>query len=122
MICLHCQKALRGRTDKKFCDDGCRNNYNNKTKASTNNFIRNVNNALSRNRRIMAGILGEHDNTITSADELVLAGFQFRYFTHTSELRTGTTFCCYDHGYHFLENGEEVLLQRLDNGYQKKLG
>lgn len=70
----------------------------------------------------MAGILGDNDITITSADELVFAGFQFRFFTHTSELRNGTAFYCYDHGYQFMENGEEVMLQRLEPGRQKKLG
>jgi hypothetical protein len=27
--CLACNKTLRGRADKKFCDDYCRSNYNN---------------------------------------------------------------------------------------------
>ena len=27
--CLSCGKLLKGRVDKKFCDDYCRNNYNN---------------------------------------------------------------------------------------------
>jgi len=29
--CLHCDHVLKGRTDKKFCDDYCRNTYNNPT-------------------------------------------------------------------------------------------
>ncbi|MFA6947300.1 MAG: DUF2116 family Zn-ribbon domain-containing protein, partial [Pedobacter sp.] len=28
--CLDCGAALRGRTDKKFCDDQCRSNFNNR--------------------------------------------------------------------------------------------
>jgi len=31
--CLACGKILKGRVDKKFCDDYCRNNYNNLQKA-----------------------------------------------------------------------------------------
>ena len=27
--CLQCDKVIRGRIDKKFCDDWCRNNFNN---------------------------------------------------------------------------------------------
>jgi len=27
--CRHCSKPVKGRTDKKFCSDGCRNAYNN---------------------------------------------------------------------------------------------
>ena len=51
--CLQCGKTLRGRADKKFCDDYCRNNYNNQLKANTNNYVRNINNALGKNRRIL---------------------------------------------------------------------
>ena len=32
-VCLACGKPLKGRIDKKFCDDYCRNNYNNQQKA-----------------------------------------------------------------------------------------
>jgi hypothetical protein len=42
--CLACDKPLKGRTDKKFCDDYCRNNYNNQLKAAKNNVVRNINN------------------------------------------------------------------------------
>ena len=51
--CLNCEKTLKGRTDKKFCDDYCRNSYNNQLKASKNNLVRNINNALGKNRRIL---------------------------------------------------------------------
>lgn len=27
--CLWCEKVINGRSDKKYCDDSCRNNYNN---------------------------------------------------------------------------------------------
>jgi len=27
--CLHCNHIIRGRADKKFCDDSCRSAYNN---------------------------------------------------------------------------------------------
>ena len=28
--CLSCSKPVKGRTDKKFCDDYCRNSYHNR--------------------------------------------------------------------------------------------
>ena len=30
--CKHCGNAVHGRLDKQFCDDQCRNTYNNKAK------------------------------------------------------------------------------------------
>ncbi len=31
-ICNHCGKAVRGRTDKKFCHLSCKNSYHNSTR------------------------------------------------------------------------------------------
>ena len=53
--CLACGKPLKGRIDKKFCDDYCRNNYNNqqKAKGSHSSYVRNINNTLLKNRKIL---------------------------------------------------------------------
>jgi predicted nucleic acid-binding Zn ribbon protein len=51
--CLECERPVFGRADKKFCSDGCHNAYNNKNKAAATNYIRNVNNLLAKNRRIL---------------------------------------------------------------------
>ena len=53
--CLLCQKTIRGRSDKKFCNDYCRNVYNNQNKSIQNNLVRNINNALGKNRKILEG-------------------------------------------------------------------
>ena len=41
--CLTCGTELRGRTDKKFCDDYCRSAYNNKMGPRSSLYVRNVN-------------------------------------------------------------------------------
>ncbi len=46
--CLECEEAIKGREDKKFCSDGCRNAYNNKINKDSTNFMRNVNNKLRK--------------------------------------------------------------------------
>ena len=38
--CVACGKAVKGRSDKKFCDDYCRNVYNNDLKSDSNNYVR----------------------------------------------------------------------------------
>ena len=44
MKCLQCDKPLlAGRSDKKFCNDYCRQAYNNKRKEAENREIRNIN-------------------------------------------------------------------------------
>jgi predicted nucleic acid-binding Zn ribbon protein len=112
--CQACGKAVRGRTDKKFCDDYCRNNFNNQMKGDDNNLVRNINNALRRNRRILAEMLpnGEEMGK-ASRDRLLQLGFNFTYLTHTYVNRKGNVYSfCYDHGYLPLENNLFLLVRR----------
>ena len=101
--CQSCGKPLKGRIDKKFCDDYCRNNYNNHRKAHGNGagYIRRINSILSKNRNVLESILAAGEATAKANKEKLLSlGFQFRYFTHSYTTKTGKTYCyCYDYGY-----------------------
>jgi hypothetical protein len=91
-LCLFCEKPLKGRSDKKFCDDYCRAAYNNDLKSAANNNIRNVNNALGKNRRILESLLPEGEATAkASRDKLIEKGFQFKYHTHLYHTKTDKT-------------------------------
>ncbi|MBS1737904.1 MAG: hypothetical protein JSS98_15075, partial [Bacteroidetes bacterium] len=77
--CLACDKPLKGRSDKKFCDDYCRSAYNNELKSVINNQMRNINNALGKNRRILEELLPENEETAkTTKEKLVQKGFLFK--------------------------------------------
>jgi Uncharacterized protein containing a Zn-ribbon (DUF2116) len=104
--CLVCGKALKGRSDKKFCDDYCRSSYNNDLKSAANNYIRNVNNALGKNRRILESLLpATEEMAKANKEKLQRLGFQFKYFTHTYTNKKGTIYYyCYEYGYLPLEN------------------
>jgi hypothetical protein len=115
--CLQCKKTLRGRSDKKFCDDYCRNNYNNTLKAHTNNYMRNINNALSKNRRILEELLPASEKLVkTTKQKLIHSGFQFKYITHTYTNKKGDTyFFCYDFGYLPLDNDWFLIVKRKED-------
>ena len=115
-LCGNCSKPLRGRTDKKFCDDYCRNNDNNQLKSNTINLVRNINNALGKNRRILESVFtnGE-DIAKTTKSKLLQKGFQFRYITHTYTNKKGNVyFFCYDLGYLPLESDWYLLVKRKE--------
>lgn len=116
-LCQACNKPVKGRTDKKFCDDYCRNNFNNQLKADSNNQVRNINNALGKNRRILEGIIGEGEEMAkTSKEKLLEKGFQFKYITHSYTNKKGNTyFFCYDHGYLSLENDGYLIVKRNED-------
>ncbi|MFI5129420.1 MAG: hypothetical protein ACHQFX_05490 [Chitinophagales bacterium] len=114
--CLTCGKPLKGRADKRFCDDYCRNTYNNQLKSTSNNLVRNINNALGKNRRILESILPEGEETAkANKEKLQRMGFQFKYITHTYVTKTGKTyFYCYEYGYLPLENDWYLIVKRKE--------
>ncbi|MEO8770492.1 MAG: hypothetical protein ABI402_10420 [Ferruginibacter sp.] len=115
-FCLTCSKPVKGRTDKKFCDDYCRNNYNNHLKADCNNMVRNINHALGKNRRILESMIPEKEEMgKVSKEKLLQEGFQFKYVTHIYKNKKGSTYhFCYDHGYLLLENDWYLIVRRRE--------
>jgi hypothetical protein len=118
--CLACDNVLKGRADKKYCDDFCRNTYNNDLKViENNNYIRNINNALKSNRRILKEMLDNvapEEKLTLAKPRLVQAGFNFKYITHTyTNKKENMYFFCYDYGYMHLE-GDRCLIVRRREG------
>ena len=113
--CLDCGEILRGRTDKKFCSDQCRNNYNNKLNRDTNNFVRNVHGLLRKNRRILADLYSEGKVRVHK-DALFALGYNFNFFTHIIETSHGKKFhYCFEYGY--CETEEDFLELKQNSQY-----
>ena len=115
-LCLNCNKPVKGRTDKKFCDDFCRNNYNNQLKSNTINLVRNINNSLGKNRRILENLfMAGEEMAKTTRNKLLQKGFQFKYITHTYTNKKGNIyFFCYDIGYLPLDSDWYLLVKRKE--------
>lgn len=112
--CQSCGKSIQGRADKKFCDDYCRNNFNNQLNSDTNNFVRNVINSLRKNRRILEELIPEKEETgKTSKEKLTQKGFQFQYLTESYTTKKGDVYIyCFEYGYRFLENDWVMVVRR----------
>lgn len=110
--CLECGDKIVGRIDKKFCSDGCRNAFNNKVNKDSKNLIRNTNNRLRKNYRILE-TLNPEQKTRTSRAKLIEAGFDFNYFTSIYTTKVGTVYYfVYDQGYLSLEGDYYALVKR----------
>jgi hypothetical protein len=98
--CHCCAQVLHGRLDKKFCDEGCRNNFNNQQNSVQNKEIRIINRVLKRNRAILLAFLAlEKKQTKVDRECLLLEGFNFRYMTHQGVDLDGQLYqICYDVG------------------------
>lgn len=104
-VCLECGETLQGRADKKFCDDQCRSNYNNKVNNSNVAEVRSINSILRRNRRILGSLISNDCKVKIPKGSLQEKGFNFRYYTHTYTTQKGNIYkLCYDYAYLPLEN------------------
>lgn len=110
--CLECGDEFKGRADKKFCSDDCRSAYNNRLNSDSNNFMRNINNILRKNRRIL-GELNPKGKAKVHRDKLIEKGFKFSYFTNLYQTKNGNTYhFCYDQGYLELDGDFYALVVR----------
>ena len=112
--CEECGSKLIGRLDKKFCSDQCRSSFNNKLNSVANKFIRNINNILRKNRRILID-LNPTGKVKVHRDKLVEQGFNFNYFTNVYRTKKGNVYYfCYDYGYLMLDSGHCSLVIRQE--------
>ena len=110
--CPECGDKIIGRADKKFCSDACRNAHNNTLNKDNKNLVRNINNRLRKNYRILEA-LNTSDKTKTTKEKLLRLGFSFEYFTGIYTTKTGSVYYyLYDQGYLPLENDYYLLVKR----------
>ncbi len=112
--CKECGKPLVGRIDKKFCNDQCRFQYNNKKKRVHEAAILNINQQLRKNRTIIKS-LNPVGKTTVRRSLLKNMGFSFDFFTHLYRTEKGTTYYFnYDYGYTLIEDEKIVLVTYQD--------
>jgi hypothetical protein len=78
--------------------------------------VRNINNALVKNRRILQSILGPEEMAKATKEKMLSLGFIFKYGTHTFSNKKGNVyFFCYEYGYLPLENDWYLIVKRKDD-------
>ena len=110
--CQECGEKVVGRIDKKFCSDYCRNTYNNKVNKESKNLIRNINNRLRKNYKVLTE-LNPSGKTKVTRNKLYDRGFDFQLFTSIYTTKAGKNYYyVYDQGYLALENEYYLLIKR----------
>jgi hypothetical protein len=111
--CLECGEKIIGRSDKKFCNDGCRNAYNNQHNKDSSNLMRNVNNKLRKNHRVLSEQRYTEGKAKTTRNKLFSEGFDFDYFTTLKIYKNGAEYrFVYDIGYKLLEDDWILLVRK----------
>ena len=110
--CIECGDKIIGRADKKFCNDGCRNAYNNKQNKDSTNMMRNVHNRLRKNYRILSELNFKEGKTQTTTEKLISDGFDFEFFTNFKLYKNGSEYrYIYDIGYKLLEENRLLVVK-----------
>ena len=111
--CLECGDKIIGRSDKKFCNDGCRNAYNNSNNKDSSNLMRNINNKLRKNHRVLSEQKFVEGKAKTTRNKLTSEGFDFEYFTNLKIYKNGAEYrFVYDIGYKLLEEDWILLVRK----------
>ena len=111
-ICLECGDKIIGRSDKKFCSDACRNAFNNKQNKTTTNLMRNINNKLRKNYRILSENNTDGKTKLTRS-KMEDAGFDFDYITQIITYKNGSQyFFIYDKVYKILDKEWKLIVDR----------
>ena len=106
--CKSCQKELKGRIDKIYCDEYCKSAFNyKKSQLAEDNFFTKVNKQLKLNRRILKDFNKAGKATVRK-EILLEEGFNPKFFTHYWKNQKGEVYLfCFEFG--FLEKKEKNL-------------
>ncbi|HLW15055.1 MAG TPA: hypothetical protein VKX30_06120 [Flavobacteriaceae bacterium] len=108
--CLECGMRLLGRLDKRFCNDSCRNTFNNAKNRVKNALIKRTNTQLRKNYQILTKY-NTTDKTTVAKQTLSLEGFNFELFTSIYITKANKTYYfVYDQGYLPIHDGKRYLL------------
>lgn len=98
-VCIECGKNLNGRSDKKFCDDGCRNTHHNRLNNIQPSTVRQINSILRKNRKIIRHLLPKTGEVKIPEQSLELMGFNFDYCTNVQLVEDKVVHYCYEFSY-----------------------
>ena len=107
--CVFCGRELVGRSDKRFCDDACRNNYGYQRNKSGNVAINRVNKSLLHNRNVLKSI-AKCGRKVVKRQFLVEKDFDFEVITGIYKTYKDQEYMMlYDYAYKYV-NDEDVLV------------
>ena len=94
--CLTCSKKLTGRSDKKYCNDACKNEFHNQQSVRTPAIEKLQLTTARKNRNILSQFEASGKAEIERA-ELELCGFSFEGLTGVKFLdQENFLLCCFD--------------------------
>lgn len=114
--CQFCKKIVKGRADKKFCDDQCRSSYHYQSNWADRNVMNRINQILKKNRKILQEI-HQCGKTNCKKQELLSAGLNFNFYTHSTDKKHHF---CYEYGYQYIDHSRIEIIKLTNTSQQEQ--
>ena len=114
-VCPVCGKAIKGRSDKRYCSIDCKNHFHYNQRKNTHHIVQEIDQILHKNYKILATLFEGEKSDKLQLPKIVLEkmGFRFNYFTSTYLNSQGKTYH-YIYHYAWMEfSTQQVLLRRF---------
>ena len=93
-VCCECGDKIKGRSDKKFCNDACRSAHHNKKNKVVCSPQKKINSVLSKNRRILKDCFEQSEDKRVPKLKLENQGFMAKAPENVvTEIRERLTKC-----------------------------
>jgi len=114
--CAHCNKVMNGgRSDRRFCNDLCRNTYNREKRKQEANqagedIVEDIIRIIRKNYALLKKLNPLEEQLVADRHSIYKKGFNFMYYTSTKMIGGDRYYFCFDHGWRDLEYGLIELL------------
>jgi predicted nucleic acid-binding Zn ribbon protein len=115
-ICEDCGKEIKGRSDNRFCDDTCRNNFNRKKRQAeqfpiTDDALEIIR-TIKRNYQLLKNKnLAQDESTFQLVENQLTKGFNPNYFTSILEVDGELYYFCFESGFR-IADGIIYIIER----------
>jgi endogenous inhibitor of DNA gyrase (YacG/DUF329 family) len=112
-LCLNCENAFIGRSDKRFCSPNCKNVHFNNLRKNTKDVTKEIDGYLHRNHQILATLMGESKKETLDRLQLTRAGFKYEYMTGIYINKEGKTYyIVYDYAWMAFSDQKVLVIRK----------
>lgn len=110
--CQHCGKEFKGRSNKKFCSNVCKNNFHNEVYRRSNKIVVDLDKKLHKNRSVLKDMFEVYRSSPISLDILKARGFDENFHTHTFNAPSGDRYVMvYEVGFKKSFDGQVQIIE-----------
>lgn len=117
--CKECGKKinpLKGRADRQYCNELCKNRYHNKRLNEDSVELKRIERILRKNHGILKRLFLRKDNDSIERERMLKDGFDFSYHTHRiiTKIKKNEFIFCYGYGYRPVNENKYKIIKAFE--------